>query len=386
MTISPNPYRGFRFPPAVIEHAVWLYHCFSLSLRDVELILAARGIVVSYESIREWGLRFGRIFANALKRRRPQPGDKWYMDEVFIRIRGEQHYLWRAVDQDGNVLDILVQSRRNAAAATRFFRKLLKGLRYVPRVIVTDKLKSYAAAKRKILPRVEHRQSRYLNNRAEVSHQPTRRRERQMKRFKSARHAQRFLSTHSRIHNHFQPAVITSVPTSIVRRAIPNFAHGVTSPVLRLLHNPQSCCFRPSTSAYWQPDNAIPSAETRSAPALSKLTRKEQLLTIHQTGWRRQSGPWTGMKSWAGGVSDNPGHYGTRRKDERPRKQSTSVANSISDNDRIELLSGVFGHPQPDTDRHRDHEGGDAQERQRERPCRLLQSDCDEGPQDETDE
>ena len=204
MTLSPNPYRGFRFPPAVIEHAVWLYHCFSLSLRDVELILAARGIVVSYESIREWGLRFGRIFANALKRRRPQPGDKWYMDEVFIRIRGEQHYLWRAVDQDGNVLDILVQSRRSAAAAARFFRKLLKGLRYVPRVIVTDKLKSYAAAKREILPRVEHRQSRYLNNRAEVSHQPTRRRERQMKRFKSARHAQRFLSTHSRIHNHFQ--------------------------------------------------------------------------------------------------------------------------------------------------------------------------------------
>ena len=192
MTLSPNPYRGFRFPPAVIEHAVWLYHCFSLSLRNVELILAARGIVVSYESIREWGLRFGRIFANALKRRRPQPGDKWYMDEVFIRIRGEQHYLWRAVDQDGNVLDILIQSRRNAAAATRFFRKLLKGWRYVPRVIVTDKLKSYAAAKREILPRVEHRQSRYLNNRAEVSHQPTRRRERQMKRFKSARHAQRF--------------------------------------------------------------------------------------------------------------------------------------------------------------------------------------------------
>src|ERR1700747_2620847 len=93
MTISPNPYRGFRFPAVVIEHAVWLYHCFSLSLRDVELILAARGIVVSYESIREWSLRFGRIFANALKRRLPQPGDKWYMDEVFIRIRGKQHYL-----------------------------------------------------------------------------------------------------------------------------------------------------------------------------------------------------------------------------------------------------------------------------------------------------
>jgi putative transposase len=204
MTTSPNPYRGFRYPAEVIQHAVWLYHSFSLSLRDVELILAARGMVVSYESIREWGLRFGRMFANALKRRRPRRGDKWYMDEVFIRIRGKQHLLWRAVDQDGNVLDILVQSRRSARAAKRFFRKLLKGLQYVPRVIVTDKLKSYAAAKRELLPRVEHRQSRYLNNRAEVLHQPTRRRERQMQRFKSPRQAQRFLSTHSRIHNHFQ--------------------------------------------------------------------------------------------------------------------------------------------------------------------------------------
>ncbi len=123
---------------------------------------------------------------------------------MFVRIRGKQHYLWRAVDQDGNVLDILVQSRRSAKAAKRFFRKLLKGLQHVPRVIVTDKLKSYAAARRDILPGVVHRQSRYLNNQAEVSHQPTRRRERQMQGFKSARHAQRFLSTHSRIHNHFQ--------------------------------------------------------------------------------------------------------------------------------------------------------------------------------------
>src|ERR1700755_1120975 len=182
---SSNTYRGFRFPADIIEHAVWLYDCFSLILRDVELILAARGIVVSYESIRDWGLRFGRMFANTLKRRRPRPGDKWLFDERVIRIRSEQHYLWRAVDQDGTVLDILVQSRRNAKAAKRFFRKLLRGLQYVPRVIVTDKLKSYAAAKRDILPGVEHRQSRYLNNRAEVSHQPTRRRERQMQRFKS---------------------------------------------------------------------------------------------------------------------------------------------------------------------------------------------------------
>ena len=204
MTVTCTPYRGFRYPREVIQHAVWLYHCVSLSLRDVELILAARGVVVSYESIREWGLRFGRLFANTLKRRRPTPGDKWHLDEVFIRIRGEQHYPWRAIDQDGHVLDILVQSRRNTKAAMRFFRKPLGSLQYIPRVIVTDKLKSYAAAKRRILPGLEHRQSRYLNNRIEILHQPTRRRERQMQRFKSPRHAQRFLSTHSRIHNHFQ--------------------------------------------------------------------------------------------------------------------------------------------------------------------------------------
>jgi putative transposase len=156
-----NPYRGFRYPPEVIQHAVWLYHCFSLSLREVELILAARGIVVSYESIREWGLRSGRMFANSLKRSRPRPGDKWFMGEVFVRIRGKLHYLWHVVDQHGHVLDILVQSLRNGKAAKRFFRKLLKGLQYAPRVIVTDKLRSYAAAKRAILPGVEHRQSRY---------------------------------------------------------------------------------------------------------------------------------------------------------------------------------------------------------------------------------
>ena len=204
MVASLNPHRGYRFPAKVIEHAVWLYHRFSFSLRDVEAILAARGVVVSYESIRAWGLRFGRLFASTLIRRRPKPGDKWHLDEVFLRIRGKLHYLWRAVDQHGHVLDILVQSRRNARAAKRFFRKLPKGLQYAPRVLVTDKLRSHAAAKREILPGVERRQSRYLNNRAEVSHQPARRRERQMQRFRSARHAQRFLSAHSRIHNHLQ--------------------------------------------------------------------------------------------------------------------------------------------------------------------------------------
>jgi putative transposase len=166
---------------------------------------AQRGIIVTYETARQWRLKFGQTYANELRRRRPRCGDKWYLDEVFLTIRGERHYLWRAVDQDGNVLDILKQSRRNKKAAKRFFRKLLKGLQYVPRVIITDKLKSYGAAKREILPGVEHRQHKGLNNRAENSHQPTRLREKKMRRFKSAKHAQRFLSAFGPISGHFQP-------------------------------------------------------------------------------------------------------------------------------------------------------------------------------------
>src|SRR5712691_11340645 len=145
-----------------------------------------------------------QVYANQLRRRRLRPGDKWQMDEVFLTIKGEHHYLWRAVDQDGHILDILVQRRRDKKAAKNFFRKLLKVLTYVPRVIVTDKLKSYEAAKREILPGVEHRQHRYLNNRAENSHQPTRQRERRMQRFKSPGHAQRFLAASGPIAQHFR--------------------------------------------------------------------------------------------------------------------------------------------------------------------------------------
>ena len=205
MKKPPSPHYRHRFPAELISHAVWLYHVFSLSLRDVELILAERGVVVSYESIRRWCLKFGASFANNLRRRRPRPGDKRHMDEVFIRIHGEQRYLWRAVDQNGVVLDVLVQSRRDATAAKRFFKRLLKGLDYSPRVIITDKLKSYGVAKRELLPDVEHRQSRYLNNRAENSHRPTRRRERQMQRFKSTRQAQHFLFAHALIYGHSRP-------------------------------------------------------------------------------------------------------------------------------------------------------------------------------------
>ena len=166
MKKPPSPHYRHRFPADLISHAGWLYHVFSLSLRDVELLLAERGIIVSYESIRRWCLKFGSAVADNLRRRRPRPGDKWHLDEVFIRIQGKLRYLWRAVDQNGVVLDILVQSRRDGAAAKRFFKRLLKGLRYTRRVLVTDKLKSYGVAKRELSPDVEHRESRYLNNRA----------------------------------------------------------------------------------------------------------------------------------------------------------------------------------------------------------------------------
>jgi len=203
-TAAPS-YKGHRYPVEIIAHCVWLYHRFPLSFREVEELMLARGVVVSYETIRRWCGKFGQAYANALRRRRPRPGDKWHLDEVFIRINGVQHYLWRAVDQHGNVPGILVQSRRNAKAAKKFFRKLLKGLRYVPRVIITDKLGSYQAAHRATLSSVEHRRSKYLNNRAENSHQPTRAQERSMRGFHSPGGAQRFLSAFSGISPHFRP-------------------------------------------------------------------------------------------------------------------------------------------------------------------------------------
>src|ERR671910_3307823 len=179
---AKSPYAGYRFPPEVISHAVWLYFRFPLSLRMIEEMLAARGIVVSHETVRQWALKFGREFANRIRRRLPRAGDKWHLDEVVITIAGEKHWLWRAVDQDGLVLDVLVQSRRDKRAAERLLRKLLKKQRRPPRVMVTDKLASYGAARKDLMPGVEHRRHKGLDNRAENSHQPTRRRERQMKR------------------------------------------------------------------------------------------------------------------------------------------------------------------------------------------------------------
>jgi putative transposase len=204
MNRARSRYHGHRFPPEIISYAVWVYHRFCMSFRDVEDLLAERGIIVSYEAIRRWCRKFGPDFARRLKKKQGRLGDTWYLDELFVRINGQQQYLWRAVDQDGDVIDILLQSRRDQQAAERFLRRLVRGQGKEPFRIITDKLKSYGAAKRTILPCVTHDTRQYANNRAELSHQPTRVRERQMRRFKSSRQAQRFLSVHGLITNLFR--------------------------------------------------------------------------------------------------------------------------------------------------------------------------------------
>ncbi len=200
---TKSSYAGYRFPAEVISQAVWLYFRFPLGLRMVEEMLAARGVIVSHGTVRQWALKFGQNFANRIRRRLPRVGDKWHLDEVAVKIAGVKHRLWRAVGQAGMVLDALVQSRRDKRAAKRLLRKLLKRQGRAPRVMVTDKLGSYGAAQREVMPGVEHRCHKGINNRAENSHQPTRRRERRMKRFKSPRQAQRFLSAHDQIGNLF---------------------------------------------------------------------------------------------------------------------------------------------------------------------------------------
>ena len=197
MRSQPASYHGCRFPPDIISHAVWLYHRFCLSFRDAEDLLAQRGVTVTYETSRQWCQRFGPVYARRLRRRRGRLGDTWHLDEVFVTIQGRQQYLWRAVDEDGDVLDILLQSHWNRRAAVRFFRTLLKTQGRIPRRLITDQLRSYAAACRTVMPSVVHVTDQYANNRAEVSHQPTRQRERQMRRFKSAAQLQRFASVHS---------------------------------------------------------------------------------------------------------------------------------------------------------------------------------------------
>lgn len=201
--MSELSYARHRFSPSIIQRAVWLYFRFPLSFRDVEEMLAERGIDVSYETIRRWILKFGPAIAAKIKSRRVQPSGTWHLDEVFVRIRGKRVYLWRAVDDEGEVLEVLAQSRRNKRAALKFMRKLLKKQGYVPDRIVTDKLGSYSAALRELGLNHLHVTGGRSNNRAEVSHQPTRRRERRMGRFKSPCSMQRFLSVHAAIYNQF---------------------------------------------------------------------------------------------------------------------------------------------------------------------------------------
>jgi putative transposase len=196
-------YRRHRFPPPIIQHAIWLYLRFTLSYRDVEELLAERGLEISYETVRRWVLKFGHGFARRLRRSRPRPSDRWHLDEMVVRIAGKRMYLWHAVDHEGEVLDILVQRRRDQRAALRLMHKLLRKQGFVPKLLTTDKLGSYGSAFRCLRLTCPHQQGLRQNNRAENSHQAVRRRERKMQRFKSAGSAQRFLNMHAAVHNTF---------------------------------------------------------------------------------------------------------------------------------------------------------------------------------------
>ena len=205
MSTATVSYKRHRFPPQIIAHAVWLYYRFPLSLRLVEEMLLERGIVVSYETIRRWGIKFGPDYARRLGRKQPNRNDVWHLDEVVITIVGRKHWLWRAVDQDGYVLDEIVQNRRNTKAAKRLLTRLLKKQGVAPKRMVTDKLRSYGAARRQVMPNVEHRSHKGLNNRAENAHVPLRKRERTMQGIRSPGALQRFVSIFSALRNLFVP-------------------------------------------------------------------------------------------------------------------------------------------------------------------------------------
>lgn len=197
-------FKRHRFPPTVIRYAVWLYFRFTLSFRDVEELLAQRGIEVSYETIRCWTIKFGHQFAANLNRRRMQPSPRWHLDEMVCSIAGKRWFLWRAVDDEGVVLDMIMQKERDTAAALRLLTRLLRTQPVVPELITTDGLRSYAAALNEMGLLSLHRPGRLRdNNRAENSHLPIRRRERKQQGFKSRKSAQRFLATHAAVYNTF---------------------------------------------------------------------------------------------------------------------------------------------------------------------------------------
>ena len=201
--MSAISFKRHRFPPLLIRHAVWLYARFTLSFRDVEDLLAERGLDVSNETIRRWFLKFGPQVSTNLRRSRPHASDRWHLDEMAIKMRGRRYWLWRAVDDEGEVLDFLVQKRRGAQSARRLLRKLLKKHGFAPTHITTDKLRSYSLAFRNIGITAVHDQGLCMNSRAENSHQPVRHRERKQQRFKSPASAQKFLSIHAAVYNNF---------------------------------------------------------------------------------------------------------------------------------------------------------------------------------------
>ena len=203
MKLSKSIYKRHRFSPEIIQHSVWLYHRFNLSHRDIEDFLAERGIAVSYDAVRLWCNKFGPRLSRNLRRNHQGFGDTFFIDKVFVKIQGKQHYLWRAVDQDGEVVDVFLQKRRDGKATKRFFKRLLRVDKDEPRKIVTDKLRSYGVAHRELIPETIHDTSRYANNRAELSHQPTRVRERGMRKFEPMHQAQRFLGAHAAVYNLF---------------------------------------------------------------------------------------------------------------------------------------------------------------------------------------
>ena len=198
-----DKYKRYRYPIAIISHVVWCYFRFCLSLRDIEELMFVRGFLLSHETIRTWSKKYGSLYAAGIKKRKAIKGDKWHVDEMCVKISGQRYWLFRAVDQNGYELDVLLQPRRNKKAVIRFFKQVLKDCQYVPRVMVTDKLKSYKLPCKLLLPNTQHRTHKRLTNRVENAHQPTRRRERQIIRFKSAASANQFVATHGQVRNLF---------------------------------------------------------------------------------------------------------------------------------------------------------------------------------------
>ncbi len=214
-------YAGYRFPPEIIQQTIWLYLRFTLSVRDVEDMLAERGVTVSYETVRRWVNHFGPMVAAELRKRRPKPHMTWHLDEVYPKIDGRMVYLWRALDAEGEVLDVLVQSKPNKHAALKLMRKLLKKYAFVPERLITDDLRSYGAAACDLGLENRHERGRWKNNRAENSRQPTRQRERKMQRFKNAGSAQKFFSMHAAVYNTFDVLRhLTSAQTHRKPRAV----------------------------------------------------------------------------------------------------------------------------------------------------------------------